>query len=222
MPTSCARPFLSYTEPTSTRRRPPLRTILNVDSTTLKEYALDPNGCWDVQARISDSNIERLVARRSFIGFAKKLCASPHGNHVLTRLIECSPPSDLVPIYEELIDHVRFICRHQYGSRVVERLIEHGNERVAGVFLDRIVRFAPELAIQRFGNYVVQCVLEHAPEQFRRRCTAMLLLHVDKLIATRRGVFVLRAAKDYCCDAKARATLEDVLDEDDVLFHHRT
>ena len=78
--------------------------------------ALDAIGCRQLQARLAtaDENTLWAILRalRRDVGF-KTLYTSPHGNHVLQRLIECMPPAALEPILADLEPHFLHMCRHE-------------------------------------------------------------------------------------------------------------
>lgn len=78
--------------------------------------AVDAIGCRQLQARLATANENTLWAilraLRRDVGF-KTLYLSPHGNHVLQRLIECMSPSALEPILTDLEPHLFHMCRHE-------------------------------------------------------------------------------------------------------------
>ena len=78
--------------------------------------ALDPSGCRQLQARLATTTETQrwaiLRALRRDVGF-KTLYLSPHGNHVLQRLIECTSPAALEPILADLEPHFFHMCRHE-------------------------------------------------------------------------------------------------------------
>ena len=78
--------------------------------------ALDPSGCRQLQARLATTTETQrwaiLRALRRDVGF-KTLYRSPHGNHVLQRLIECTSPAALEPILADLEPHFFHMCRHE-------------------------------------------------------------------------------------------------------------
>lgn len=78
--------------------------------------ALDAAGCRQLQARLATTTEAQrwaiLRALRRDVGF-KTLYRSPHGNHVLQRLIECTSPAALEPILADLEPHFFHMCRHE-------------------------------------------------------------------------------------------------------------
>eukprot|EP00435_Cladocopium_sp_Y103_P028321 s2134_g7.t1 len=112
---------------------------------------------------------------------AMDLYVSPHGNHVLAKLIEVLPSTRLVCIAEKMRGQATVVARHQFGSRILERLMEHCSEEQMGFLLDELFDGAANLeALARhpFANFVVQHIFEHGMPERKSRCFQMLLPYV--------------------------------------------
>ena len=184
--------------------------------------ALDPTGCRQLQARIATANATQLWAiirtLRRDVSF-KMLYESPHGNFVLQRLVDCSPPAALEPILADLQNDFLALCCHKYGCRVAERILENGSSRWASGFHQHIIDNAAEIAADRFGNYVVQHFLEHNDR--RRECALAMLPAARQIASTRGGSFVVRFAIPYC-DEEVQTLFEEELargDDNHVAKH---
>merc|ERR1719330_235759 len=104
---------------------------------------------------------DALVAR--LVPGTLDLYDSPHGNHVLSKIIEEVPRPALGPIVQQLeVQGCRVVARHRFGCRVLERLVEHGTEDQMSTLVDQCVEHTEELSRHLFGNFVIQSLLEHA------------------------------------------------------------
>merc|ERR1719189_3332004 len=102
-----------------------------------------------------------LVAR--LVPGTLDLYESPHGNHVLTKIIEVAPRPALQPIIQQLeAQGCRVVARHRFGSRVLERLVEHGTEDQMCTLVDQCIELAEELSRHPFGNFFIQSLLQHS------------------------------------------------------------
>ena len=121
---------------------------------------------------------ERFAAE--LLQHSMDLYVSPHGNHVLAKLIEVLPSTRLVCIAEKMRGQATMVARHQFGSRILERLMEHCSEEQIGFLLDELFDETNLEALARhpFANFVVQHIFEHGMPERKGRCFQMLLPYV--------------------------------------------
>lgn len=125
--------------------------------------------------------LDREKFAEELLQHAMDLYVSPHGNHVLAKLIEVLPSTRLVCIVEKMRGQATMVARHQFGSRILERLMEHCSEEQIGFLLDELFDGAANLeALARhpFANFVVQHIFEHGMPERKTRCFQMLLPYV--------------------------------------------
>ena len=92
------------------------RKLVNDDSLRwVASASLSQVGCRQVQALIAKADEARNLAIVHVLqhecGF-ERLHVSPHGNHVLQRLIECTSPAALEPILADLEPYFFHMCCH--------------------------------------------------------------------------------------------------------------
>lgn len=161
--------------------------------------ALAPGGCRFVQRLLEilgGLERDRLVAR--LLPFTVELFESPHGNHVLTKVIEVVPRPALMPI----VRYVEFkgcviVARHCFGSRVLERLIEHGDEEHMASMVDELVNHSEELSRHPYGNFVIQHFLEHGSFSRRAMVLQRLLPFLPYLATHRTACHVVQKALSH-------------------------
>lgn len=152
-------------------------------SSNVLSLSLTQFGSRVVQKAIASASEVRDRERfaEELLQHAMDLYVSPHGNHVLAKLIEVLPSTRLVGIAEKMRGQATMVARHQFGSRILERLMEHCSEEQMGFLLDELFDGAANLeALARhpFANFVVQHIFEHGMPERKSRCFQMLLPYV--------------------------------------------
>ena len=112
---------------------------------------------------------------------------SPHGNHVLQKLMQLLRPQRV----QFIIDETRssspkrvapgsvLAARHPYGCRMMERLTEYcGSEQVDDL-MHELISYAPTLCLNRYANYVLQTILEHGSCSHKKAVLCGLVENVD-------------------------------------------
>jgi len=141
--------------------------ILELLAGDVVALSLDPHGCRVIQAAHEACPClrEQELLTRDLRGHALALTQSQHGNHVIQRVIESMPPSQLQFIIEELTPPAVRLARHPYGCRVLQRLLEHASSEMGGL-VQTLLTQHQELCMDKYANYVMQHVVEHGrPEQ---------------------------------------------------------
>jgi hypothetical protein len=102
---------------------------------------------------------------------------SPHGNHVLQRVIELMRPSAISSVLDGLIARMApaELARRRYGCRVLERIIEHFTPHLlvtsVGALLSDVCFF---FCRHVYGDCVIHHLLEHGAQAHRRRVINVL------------------------------------------------
>lgn len=139
---------------------------------------------------------DRLVAQ--LCADTISLYESPHGNHVLTKVIEVVPRPALKPILEQMrLQGGRAVARHRFGCRILERLVEHGDEVQTNCLTDQCIEHAEELSRHEFGNFVIQSLLEHGSPRQRGAIILQLLPFIPQLSMHRTASHVVQQALKY-------------------------
>lgn len=141
-----------------------------------------------------------------------ELMNSPHGNHVLTKIIEIMPPTSLKGLLDGLQKQDAIeISQHRFGCRVMERLIEHCPEYLIKDIIDKVVEKAESLAKHKYGNFVIQHLLEHGAP-YRRACILQQLLQfIPSLAIHRSASHVVQRALEYSSEDWQRKIVETLL-----------
>jgi hypothetical protein len=127
-------------------------------------------------------------------GVIVDLYKSPHGNHVVTKLIEVLPTDSLQFILDELTGRALDAARHQYGCRVLERLIEHCKaEQVSGL-IDELMIEAEPLCRHQFGNFVIQHIFEHGQPVWKTQLMKQIVAKIPELSKHRTASHVVQKA----------------------------
>lgn len=145
-----------------------------------------------------------LVTR--LLSHTLELLESPHGNHVLTKIIEVIPRPGLEAFIARLELHGAWaVARHRFGCRVVERLVEHGTEQQMCRLMDQWVLHAEELSRHQYGNFVIQSVLEHGSPDRRQSILQQLLPGLPQLATHRTASHVVQQALNHVSPEGQRA-----------------
>jgi len=177
------------------------------------KLAMAPGSCRVIQRLlevVGGSGRDALAERLS--PWTVELYESPHGNHVLTKLIEVMPSSSLRPIVERIEEKGGLaVARHQFGCRVLERLIEHCTEKEMGRLNDSFVESAEPLCRHQYGNFVVQHLIEHGASHRGAEVLQRLLPTIAQLAMHRTASHVAQTALTYAGDEGQRAIAAGLL-----------
>merc|ERR1712216_302468 len=96
-------------------------------------------------------------------GSVELASASPHGNHVIQKIVKVMPPGSIKFIVEELSPCAIKTARSRYGCRILSRLIERSSEGITGIteLVDVLLPEARELCKDEFAHYVMESIVEH-------------------------------------------------------------
>ena len=116
-----------------------------------------------------------LQWQRVCLEYAIPLTKHRHGNFVVAKLIQESPPWFCSALCAALVDHVPYLARHQRGSRILERIMEHCGPGQVDFFFAELVLHSARVVANKYGNYVIQHVFEFAPQCWSRLCMEVLI-----------------------------------------------
>jgi len=129
-------------------------TSLDMLLKDLLPIALDRDGCRVVQKAldVADST-QRSKLLAAIQPHVVSLYQSPHGNYVITKVIEQLPAANLGGIVSELEKHgFEEVAKHRFGCRVLERLIEHCEEKDLSRLIAVVKAQASMLCRHQYAN----------------------------------------------------------------------
>lgn len=187
--------------------------------------AMEAEGSFELQKFLeSSNNVTIIKLADEFRGHVCEMVESPHGNHVLQRLIELMPPKSVSFVLDEIAVKWKagYIARHKFGCRVLERIIEHfpacqGTGTALARFLDGLLQNALSHFFHSFATFVIQHILEHGTLEQKQ----LVLEHVKKdlwKVATDvHASGVLNKALSYAPADEQRALVSAILENEGLL-----
>lgn len=157
-------------------------------------------GCRLVQTALDKANCaDRDALVKILQPHVEELYNCPHGNHVLSKIIEVTPSScaALGFVIEKFAGRGVTTAKHRFGCRIMERLIEHCDESQIGSLVKEVVADAGTLIKHPYGNFVMQHLLEHWPSE-RGSILQAILQDVPGLAVHRTASHVVQKALDWC------------------------
>merc|ERR1712070_588730 len=139
------------------------------------------------------------------------LVHSPHGNHVVAKMVEIMPPGAVGFVIESIQKNPAEMARHRFGCRILERLVEHCSEKQMSSVFDTVVSQAEPLCRHPYGNFVVSHLLEHGSSIRRVRILDQLLPTLPQLAMHRTASHVVQKAIDHCDEDCKRRLVERLL-----------
>jgi len=171
------------------------------------ELSQDVQGCREVQTALDDcqsyQDFRSVVAQMT--GRVWEAMRCPHANHVLRKVVQTLPASDLDFIVQEIVQEgtagVKQFVSHRYGCRIVEELLRVCRpEQVHGI-MGHLLAEAEGLCTHMYGNFVMKAFLQHAS-----------FVQHQKLVKTLFDNAITMGTNFYAC-----AVLAAVLQNDDDL-----
>jgi pumilio RNA-binding family len=141
----------------------------------------------------------------------EELYVSPHGNHVMTKMIEAVPSATLGPVIARLTGQVKAVAKHRYGCRILERLIEHCSQEQLYPIQEEVVADAEALCRHPYGNFVVQHSLEHGSTVLRQRILHQMLPVTPLLAVHRTASHSVQRALDHCAETDRFAIINAMI-----------
>lgn len=175
-----------------------IRWLVGGDSSpSVFQLAVSALGCRVVQAALISANINsgRDLLVNALKPYVLDLYESPHGNHVLAKVIEVIPSSSFGFLIAALASKGMVdVARHRFGCRILERLIEHCDEDDMRNWSMEIIEHAEELSKHKFGNFVIQHLLEFGSLEVRQHIMDRLLQVLPALAMHRSASHVVQSA----------------------------
>ncbi|CAK9095880.1 Pumilio homolog 1 (APUM-1) (AtPUM1) [Durusdinium trenchii] len=182
--------------------------------------ALDAHACWDLQDFIPDaSNAELKFMATQLRGHVREVVESPHGNHVLQRMLEFMPAKSLHFVLEEMLAWAPapVLARHRYGCRVLERILEHFAEPAIKGLLEDLLYYAKELCLHPFGNFVMQIFMEHSPTSYRKALIEIIAQNIVPIAGDHNGCAVLEKGLSWGKDNERKTLVKAILKVEGLL-----
>eukprot|EP00930_Biecheleria_cincta_P054783 TRINITY_DN4118_c0_g1_i1.p1 TRINITY_DN4118_c0_g1~~TRINITY_DN4118_c0_g1_i1.p1 ORF type:complete len:454 (-),score=135.00 TRINITY_DN4118_c0_g1_i1:92-1453(-) len=178
----------------------------------LLPMALNKDGCRVVQKAldVADST-QRSKLLAAIQPHVVSLYQSPHGNYVITKVIQQLPAANLGGIVSELEKQgFEEVAKHRFGCRVLERLIEHCEEKDLIRLIEVVKAQAAVLSRHQYANFVVQHLFEHSPSQ-RSALLSSFLKEVPQLAMHRHASHVVQRALSYSEKEDQHALIQTML-----------
>lgn len=171
-----------------------------------KTLAFARHGCRIIQkAIVALGHDDQALLIKELNGSIVELYKSPHGNHVVAKMIEVMPPKNLGFLLDELKDSAT-VARHQYGCRLLERLIEHCPAEQVADMVEELLQEAEPLARHPYGNFVVQHILEHGTPTWKFKVAERIAPVLPYLATHRTASHVVQRAFE-CGEPEIQKTL---------------
>jgi len=167
----------------------------------VRRFSLSREGCRVVQKAIEmTGGVDRDRIVTNLEPHIMELNESPHGNHVVAKMVEIMPPTAIGFVIDAIRNNTVLTARHRFGCRILERLIEHCSEQQLLVLLDEIVAHAETLCRHPYGNFFVSHLLEHGSQNRRIGIIQQLLKTLPQLAVHRTASHVVQRAIDHSND----------------------
>lgn len=145
------------------------------------ELSQDAQGCRQVQNALDDSLNSRHFQsiQAQLKGHVWEAMRCPHANHVLRKVVQSMPSSNLDFIIEEVVMEgsagVRQFASHRYGCRIVEELLRSCSVCQLEGLLALMLVEAEGLCTHMYGNFAMKAFLRHSSSVQRQRLLKVLL-----------------------------------------------
>jgi len=181
----------------------------------VKRFSLSREGCRVVQKVMETAGAHnRDILAKQLEPHISELIASPHGNHVVAKMVEIMPPAAVRCVIEATIKwNPAELARHRYGCRILERLIEHCSEKQMSEVLDALVVQAEPLCRHPYGNFVVSHLLEHGSSVRKVSILDQLLQTLPQLAVHRTASHVVQNLIYHSDEVGKRRLVETLLRE---------
>lgn len=130
-------------------------------------------------------------------GHVRSLCACPHGNFVIQKVIETFPNAVVGFIAEELADVSYSIAVHKFGCRILCRMNEH-LPADHWLFNRLLEDHLDQLILSWYGHYVIRSMISHGTQDQKQMIVRALMRAPHFYAQHRRGAFVMAEALDTC------------------------
>jgi hypothetical protein len=145
------------------------------------ELSQDVQGCRQIQNALDDSlnsqDFQSIQVQLKGHVWEAMLC--PHANHVLRKVVQSMPSSNLDFIIAEVVLEgsagVRQFASHRYGCRIVEELLRTCSVCQLEELLGLMLVEAEGLCTHMYGNFVMKAFLQHSSLVQRQRLLKVLL-----------------------------------------------
>lgn len=179
------------------------------------ELALSASGTHVIQKALEVMGGQSgIKLSQCFHGHVKQLLDSPHGNHVLQKMVVVMPPHAFHFILNELSLYSggwAGVVKHRFGCRVAERLLEHGNTESIVPIVTAVLEDIELFSKHPYANYVVQHILEYVPAHRTQVARALIQVGVPMLAKHKVGSNIVERAFEHGGAESQRAFAEAIL-----------
>jgi len=126
---------------------------------------------------------------------------SPHGNHVLQKLITTMYPHRVRFIADAFKSRAFEAAQHQMQSRILERLLECCPPDMTTGIVEEVMKHSSALLRHEFGNFVMQAVLEHGSPMHKSKLARAIAHDLDGLAKHKIGSNSVRKALLHSSEA---------------------
>lgn len=171
------------------------------------ELSFDAAACRVVQKALEVAKEEEVVSMCSELqGFIREAIYSPHANHVIQKMVEVLPSSNLDFVVEEMLGAGVEFARHRYGCRVFSRLVQRQSETDIlrmDELIEELLACSDDLARHTFGHHVIEVVLQTGNAHQRHMIFSALNIDLMRNAKNRNSTYVVERALTSC-DAEDR------------------
>merc|ERR1712137_365558 len=187
-------------------------------SRVFASLAFDAKGCRVAQEAIGVPGLG--------VGLASQLCGhvveateSPYANHVVQKVIEVLPPSNVSFVINELIGSGMKVVKHRYGVRIFCRLVEHSSD-VFEELIAEVTQDIAQLCCHKYASFFAQHLIQYDKENRGQQVLRILVDNPTYYASSWRGCgLICFAVSDGFLGAiQRRSLLERLLDDTDALL----
>ena len=158
-------------------------SLISATADLIPDAALHIHGTRTVQKMVETATSRQSIAALVSLlqPMVITLMKSPHGNHVLQRVLTHFDHADSAFIHSAVLAEILDVGRHRHGCCVVQRACDHGAGSSRQAVIAAVIAETLALANDPFGNYIVQYVLDNGTIAQRDAIAALLMPAIAQL-----------------------------------------
>eukprot|EP01065_Artemidia_motanka_P018961 TRINITY_DN2235_c1_g1_i6.p1 TRINITY_DN2235_c1_g1~~TRINITY_DN2235_c1_g1_i6.p1 ORF type:complete len:806 (+),score=222.08 TRINITY_DN2235_c1_g1_i6:167-2584(+) len=154
---------------------------------------------------------------QTFVGRVCEFATHTYGCRCLQRILEnCHGHEEIVPILEEVLEHVHSLVTDQYGNYVVQHVLINGNPQYQYTVTHKLRGYYTVLSTHKFASNVVEKMFEYATPQLRvSMLEEMMSCRLENgqsglvnAVTDQYGNYVIQKIFDLCDDTLRRLVAE--------------
>ena len=187
------------------------------------ELSFNPYGCRVLQTLIEI--LGKIDKKDKIIIILKKLdmkgeiFMDQNGNHVIQKLINILDFTNIICIYEKVLENIDKLINNIYGSRIIQALLNKCDEEHAKKIIDKIFETHKnnliDLCKSQFGNYIIQLILEKYNDNytFESICKE-LKSNVYQFSLNKTGCYIIEKVLENGNNAQKNEIGKEIIEED--------